>query len=104
VIVVGTGKDGVPMILGTKLDSHDSPIVKRDYMFKDKNPAAPMLTQRTRNEDAVFVGWQKSKSGEVFALYSITAAGHPSLGSTVTDKSLLKLNLQIPLTPIKPVW
>jgi len=67
-------------------------------MFKMKNPSAPALRQSTQTKDAIFMGWQKTKSGEIFALYNITAAGHPSLGSTVTDKSLLKLNLQIPQT------
>jgi hypothetical protein len=48
------------------------------------------------------MGWQKMESGELLALYNITAAGHPSLGSTVTDKSLLELNLQVPQTPLRP--
>jgi hypothetical protein len=68
-------------------------------MFKDKNPRARASPQNTRNEDAVFMGWQPTRSGEVFALYTITAAGHPSFGSTVTDKSLRTLNLEIPQTP-----
>jgi len=65
-------------------------------MFKKKNPSAPALRQRTQTKDAVFMGWQRLRSGEVFALYSITAAGHPSFGSTVTDHGLHKLNLQVP--------
>jgi len=48
------------------------------------------------NSDAAFLGWQKTRSGEVFALYNITAASHPSYGSTVTDMTLNRLNLQIP--------
>ncbi len=72
-------------------------------MVKNKNPTARTSRQSARNEDAVFMGWQKTDWGEVFPLYTITAAGHPSLGSTVTDKSLLKLNLQIPQTPLRPV-
>jgi hypothetical protein len=48
--------------------------------------------------DATFLGWQKAGSGEVFALYNITAAGHPSRGSTVTGRTLEKLNLQVPGT------
>ena len=35
-------------------------------------------------------------SGDVYALYTITAADHPSCGSTVTEKTLNKLNLQVP--------
>ena len=52
------------------------------------------------DSDAEFLGWQKTNSGEVFALYNITASGHPSLGSTVTDKTLHKLNLQVPGAPL----
>lgn len=52
------------------------------------------------DSDAEFLGWQKINSGEVFALYNITAAGHPSLGSTVTDTTLHKLNLEVPGTPL----
>ena len=48
--------------------------------------------------DAEFVGWQETGSGETFALYNITAAGHP-LGSTVTDKHLREMNLQVPDAP-----
>ena len=55
----------------------------------------------TRNEDAIFMGWQKTGSGRTFALYTITAARHPSVGSTVTGESLARLNLRIPRTPIR---
>lgn len=48
------------------------------------------------NPDAVFLGWQKMHSGGVYALYNITAASHPSYGSTVTYMTLNKLHLQIP--------
>ena len=72
-------------------------------MFKEKNElTAGALPYSTQPEDAVFMGWQKTGSGKVFALYNITAADHPSLGSTVTNRSLLKLNLQIPQTPHRP--
>ena len=69
-------------------------------MFKDNNPTAGSFTQSTRSEDAVFKGWQKTGSGEVFALYNITSAGHPAHGSTVTDKTLHRLNLQVPSAPL----
>jgi len=49
---------------------------------------------------AKFLGWQKTSLGETFALYNITAAGHPSFGSTVTSKTLHKLNLQAPTAPL----
>jgi hypothetical protein len=58
-----------------------------------------ILPMGPRRPDAVFIGWQPIRSGEPIALYNITAAGHPSNGSTVTDKTLMKLNLQIPGTP-----
>jgi hypothetical protein len=48
------------------------------------------------DSDAVFLGWQETLSGEVIALYNITAESHPSYGSTVTDRILCDLNLQIP--------
>jgi hypothetical protein len=72
-------------------------------VFKEISRMARTLPGTTGNEDAVFSGWQKTSWGGLFALYTITATGHPSLGSTVTDKSLLKLNLRIPRTPLRPV-
>ena len=71
-------------------------------MLNDKKPEATTLRERARQEDAIFLGWQRTRVGGAFALYTITAAGHPSLGSTVTDRGLRKLNLQIPLTPMQP--
>jgi hypothetical protein len=68
-------------------------------MSKDNDPTAGSFSQRTRSEDAVFKGWQKTGSGEVFALYNVTSANHPAFGSTVTDKTLHRLNLQVPGTP-----
>lgn len=50
--------------------------------------------------DATFLGWQKNSSGEVFALYNVTAADHPSRGSTVTENGLHKLNLHVPGVPL----
>jgi hypothetical protein len=72
-------------------------------MLKRKNQPLPPVRLSTPKRDAAFVGWQKTGSGDVFALYNITAADHPSHGSTVTEQSLLKLNLEIPLTPLRPV-
>jgi hypothetical protein len=68
-------------------------------MFKDKNSTARILPQGNKNEDAVFLGWQRTRSNGDLALYTITVEGHPSNGSTVTDKTLQKLNLQVPSTP-----
>jgi len=62
-------------------------------MSEQTNPPAS-------GSDAKFLGWQKTPSGENFALYNITAAGHPANGSTVTDRTLRHLNLQVPGTPL----
>jgi len=48
------------------------------------------------DSDAVFLGLQKTDSGDIIAFYNITAKNHPSFGSTVTDSTLRDLNLQIP--------
>jgi hypothetical protein len=50
--------------------------------------------------DAEFLGWQKTSSGDAFALYNVTASEHPSFGSTVTEKSLQKMNLKAPDAPL----
>jgi len=50
-------------------------------------------------EDAVFIGWQPNSVGGVFPLYTVTASGHPSYGSTVADDTLREMNLQVPNTP-----
>lgn len=69
-------------------------------MFTKKNPSAAVLRESIQAKDAVFMGWQRTGLGEFFALYNITAAGHPSLGSTVTEQGLRMLNLRVPRTPI----
>ena len=50
--------------------------------------------------DAEFLGWQKTRSGEKFALYNVTAPGHPLFRSTVSETTLRKENLEIPPTPL----
>jgi hypothetical protein len=52
------------------------------------------------NSDAVFLGWQKTPSGKEFALYNVIAKNHPLYHSTVSDQTLRKQNLKIPLTPL----
>ena len=69
-------------------------------MFNEKPQTARPLSQSTRNDDAVFLGWQETRSGKSFALYNIMAAGHPAAGSTVTDRTLHKMNLQVPDAPL----
>jgi hypothetical protein len=46
--------------------------------------------------DAVFLGWQETISGGYFALYVVTVAGHPYHGSSVSEHTLNKLNMQVP--------
>ena len=55
--------------------------------------------QSVPNSDAVFLGWQQIPWGRPLALYNITAAGHPLYGSTVTEDTLRKFNIQIPQIP-----
>jgi len=62
-------------------------------MSEDARSSAP-------EPDATFLGWQKTGSGDVFALYTVTAAHHPSRGSTVSERGLHKLDLQIPEAPL----
>ena len=50
-------------------------------------------------KEVVFLGWQKTTSGELFPLYNILRVGHPSYLSTVTDKTLHLLHLPVPRTP-----
>jgi hypothetical protein len=73
-------------------------------MWNDKQEKGQksMLT-RGDGHHAVFIGWQKKATGETFALYNITLAGHPLRGSTVSDRRLLGLHLRIPPTPARPV-
>jgi len=57
------------------------------------------MKRSVRNLDSVFLGWQKKTWGTPLALYNITAVDHPSYGSTVSEDTLRKLNLQIPQIP-----
>jgi len=51
-----------------------------------------------QGQEAVFLGWQKTSSGDIFPLYNILRLGHPSYLSTVTQKTLQTLHLHIPRT------
>jgi hypothetical protein len=68
-------------------------------MFRNKNLSASDSPQSNQSEDAVFIGWQQVDEKEAFPLYTITASDHTSYGSSVSDKTLRALNLQIPETP-----
>jgi hypothetical protein len=48
------------------------------------------------DSDAVFIGWQETPSGDILALYTITAVHHPSYNSTVSENTLKKMKLKIP--------
>lgn len=48
------------------------------------------------DSEAVFIGWQEMFSGGLIALYNVIAPNHPLYGSTVTEKTLHELKLQIP--------
>ncbi len=49
-------------------------------------------------QDAKFLGWQQTKA-DIFPLYNILKTNHPSYLSTVTEKTLQAMHLQIPRTP-----
>ena len=51
------------------------------------------------DSDAVFIGWQETHLGDLIELYNVTKAGHPLHGSTVSDDTLKKMNLQPPTHP-----
>ena len=50
--------------------------------------------------DAQFLGWQEALSKGDFALYTISANGHPSYGSTVSEEDLREMNLRVPDAPM----
>jgi len=58
--------------------------------------------QPDKNSDAVFLGWQDILEKKPIALYIITAADHPSYGSSVSEDTLRKFNLQVPPIPPSP--
>ena len=68
-------------------------------LFTHDNPSDRPSGQDFRTQDAVFVGWQTSPSGNIFPLYNILKIDHPSYHSTVDEKTLQKLHLRIPRTP-----
>jgi hypothetical protein len=49
------------------------------------------------DSDANFLGWQKTLPGEFFPLFNITIANHPLFHSTVSDATLRKMRLRVPL-------
>lgn len=63
-------------------------------------PSDDNRTLATEDQEAVFLGWQKTLSGDIcFPLYTILRIGHPLYRSTVTEKTLRAQHLRIPYTP-----
>lgn len=65
-------------------------------------PSAPqgdIGARAIQGQEAAFLGWQKTSSGDIYPLYNILRKGHPSYLSTVTEKTLQAMHLRIPWTP-----
>jgi hypothetical protein len=60
-------------------------------------------TRTVPDSDAEFLGWQEIYLGPPTALYIITVANHPSLGSSVSKDTMRGFNLRIPPTTDPPV-
>ena len=70
------------------------------YFLEPDNLSGKESNESSVNMDAEFIGWQEFPSGKMYALYNVTAAKHPLYHSTVTAKTLLEHNLNIPSTPL----
>jgi hypothetical protein len=57
-----------------------------------------------RNSDAEFIGYQESRSSQPFALFNIISTKTNRHGSTVTEKTLQQLKLQVPEYPSFSDW
>jgi hypothetical protein len=64
-------------------------------------PALPdnLRARAVQGQEAIFLGWQETRSGDIFPLYNILKIGHPSYLSTVTEETLQAFHLRIPRTP-----
>ena len=74
----------------------------RDGTITLHAPSAPPDDIRARaayGPDVVFLGWQRTISGDLYPLYNIIKIGHPLHLSTVTEKTLQAQHLRIPRTP-----
>jgi hypothetical protein len=70
--------------------------------FKDLQPdfqQSEAGNAEAAERDAEFLGWQKTKNSEAYALYTVTARQHPLYQSTVSERTLRKQQLDIPPTP-----
>jgi len=75
------------------------PIGKGINKMNLENQGSGSNTPAAPNSDAVFLAWQETPGGEVFALYNIIAKQNPLYGSTVSEKTLQEQKIQIPPTP-----
>jgi phage/plasmid-like protein (TIGR03299 family) len=62
-------------------------------------PPDDIRKRAIESQDIVFLGWQRTTSGDLHPLYNILTAGHPLHLSTVTDTTLQAHHLRIPRTP-----
>ena len=75
------------------------PIGRESRYPQRDNPPSQADTAEAATSDAEFLGWQETKSGEVYALYTVTAKQHPLYQSTVSERTLRRHQLQIPPAP-----
>jgi hypothetical protein len=57
-----------------------------------------------RNSDAEFIGYQESRSSQPIACFNILNKKSDKFESTVTEKTLQKLKLQVPEYPSFSDW
>jgi hypothetical protein len=57
---------------------------------------AKLMNSPESEIDAIFLGWQKKKSEDIFPLFNIVAADHPLYQSTVSEATLHRLHLRVP--------
>ena len=73
----------------------------KDSASDAKKQTKPTISDKRSpvNSDAIFLGWQRTPSGNAFALYNVINPRHPFFGSTVSEMTLQKLNIRVPPTP-----
>ena len=70
-----------------------------DSRYVPSHAPPDIRAARDEGQDVVFLGWQRTTSGDLHPLYNILKAGHPLYLSTVTDTTLQVHHLRIPRTP-----
>jgi hypothetical protein len=75
------------------------PNKRNSDISEHRNPDQKLKISEDANSDAVFLGWQKTPSGEVFPIFNVTAKNHPLYHSTVSEQTLRNQNLKIPQMP-----